>query len=144
MHHNIWGKPDWNCIYKERSAGLSFSCGRWRLSDGSLHVSGGGLTVQTGAGHVGLRQMIRGESQWHVEDLWILLSMGLMCEKDKASELCHTLQLVSGRERTDPQSKEAYQVKDSHHQHHLAELYTHWNVLSEIRVKNYSVHSCFH
>lgn len=40
-------------------------------------------------GHVALGPMTRDESLWWAEDLWILLSVELMYEKDKASELSY-------------------------------------------------------
>lgn len=56
------------------------------------------------SGHVAQRHMIRDESQRCAEDLRILLSMELMGEKDKASELCHVLHtgsLLVAAPRTD-------------------------------------------
>lgn len=70
------------------------------------------LNIQTDAGHVVQRQMIRDDGQ----RICGFLSVELMYEKDKATELCHVLHTGSlfgcsaagGRGVTDAQSKEAY------------------------------------
>lgn len=59
------------------------------------------------------------ESHWRAGDLWTLLLMELMCEKDKAAEQCHVPHMGSLLvvDRETHRVKRLNQMKDSHQPH---------------------------